>query len=72
MASKNSGGSGFKSGNGGQRFHEGRLGKCQHCGDTVYWCHRIGGRWWPIESWVAGNCEEGEIIPHKCNGNVDH
>lgn len=44
-----------------------RLGTCKYCSQTIYWCLGRGG-WKPLESWVAGNCSEGEFIPHNCRG----
>lgn len=45
----------------------GYLKECRYCGALIYMLPKWDGGWLPIESTVAGNAAEGEIVPHDCS-----
>jgi hypothetical protein len=43
------------------------LKDCCYCGEKIVMLKSdYDGRWRPFESWVAGNCAEGEWVIHRC------
>jgi hypothetical protein len=44
----------------------GYLKGCNGCGRTIYMKEDSDGKWRPYESWIAGNCGEGEWVSHAC------
>ncbi len=45
----------------------GYLKGCRYCGELIYMLPKRDGGWLPIESTVAGNATDGEVIPHHCS-----
>ncbi len=45
----------------------GYLKECRYCGVLIFMLPKRDGGWLPIESTVAGNATEGDIIPHRCS-----